>query len=98
MRKVIYENVASQKDAAKRPEVERSLSQNEVAPILKNFAQGKLFYIRTYGCQANVRDEEIMAGYLSKAGFSRTEDPTKANLAIINTCAVRENAEDKVYG
>ena len=43
MRKVIYENVASQKDAAKRPEVERSLSQNEVAPILKNFAQGKLF-------------------------------------------------------
>ncbi|MCI7068530.1 MAG: tRNA (N6-isopentenyl adenosine(37)-C2)-methylthiotransferase MiaB [Mollicutes bacterium] len=98
MRKVIYENVASQKDAAKRPEVERSLSQNEVAPILKNFAQGKLFYIRTYGCQANVRDEEIMAGYLSKAGFSRTEDPRKANLAIINTCAVRENAEDKVYG
>ena len=98
MRKVIYENVASQKDAAKRPEVERSLSQNVVPAILKNFAEGKLFYIRTYGCQANVRDEEIMAGYLSEAGFTRTSDPRKANLAIINTCAVRENAEDKVYG
>ncbi len=98
MKKVIYENVASQKDAAKRPEVERSISNNEISPILKNFAKDRLFYIKTYGCQANIRDEEVMAGYLSDAGFKRTEDPRKANLAIINTCAVRENAEDKVYG
>lgn len=98
MKKVIYENVASQKDAAKRPDVERSVSNNEVPEILKNFAKGRLFYIRTYGCQANVRDEEVMAGYLTAAGFERTLDPRKANIAIINTCAVRENAEDKVYG
>ena len=39
-----------------------------------------------------------MAGYLSEAGFERTSDPKEANLAIINTCAVRENAEEKVYG
>ncbi len=98
MKKVIYENVASQKDAAKRPEVERSISKNEVPLVLKNFANGRLFYIRTYGCQANIRDEEVMAGYLSQAGFVRTDDPRKANVAVINTCAVRENAEDKVYG
>ncbi len=98
MKKVIYENVASQKDAAKRPEVERSISKNEIPEILKNFAKDRFFYIRTYGCQANIRDEEIMAGYLSDAGFKRTTDPRKANIAIINTCAVRENAEDKVYG
>lgn len=98
MKRVIYENVASQKDAAKRPEVTRSISDNNVPDILKNFATGRLFYIRTYGCQANIRDEEVMAGFLTQAGFIRTDDPRKANLAIINTCAVRENAEDKVYG
>jgi tRNA-2-methylthio-N6-dimethylallyladenosine synthase len=69
-----------------------------VPPELKAFAQGRLYYLKTYGCQANIRDEEIMAGYLEAAGFTKTEDPTKANLAIINTCAVRENAEEKVYG
>lgn len=98
MKRVIYENVASQKDAAKRPEVTRSISDNQVPQILKSFAEGRLFYIRTYGCQANIRDEEVMAGFLTQAGFTRTDDPRKANLAVINTCAVRENAEDKVYG
>ncbi|MCI2111789.1 MAG: tRNA (N6-isopentenyl adenosine(37)-C2)-methylthiotransferase MiaB [Bacilli bacterium] len=62
------------------------------------YAKGRRFFIRTYGCQANIRDEEIMAGYLASAGFSRTENESEADLAIINTCAVRENAEDKVYG
>lgn len=98
MKKVIYENVADQKSAAKRPPVERTLSHNEVPENLKEFAKGRSFYIRTYGCQANIRDEEIMAGYLTAAGFVRTQDPRKASLAIINTCAVRENAEEKVYG
>lgn len=98
MKKVIYENIPSQKEAAKRPEVVRSNSSKDVPEILKNFAKDKLFYIRTYGCQANIRDEEVMAGFLTDAGFTRTDDPRKANLAIINTCAVRENAEDKVYG
>ena len=98
MKKVIYENVADQKSAAKRPPVERTLSHNEVPENLKEFAKGRSFYIRTYGCQANLRDEEIMAGYLTAAGFARTQDPRKASLAIINTCAVRENAEEKVYG
>ncbi len=98
MKKVIYENVADQKSAAKRPPVERTLSHNEVPENLKEFAKGRSFYIRTYGCQANIRDEEIMAGYLTAAGFARTQDPRKASLAIINTCAVRENAEEKVYG
>jgi tRNA-2-methylthio-N6-dimethylallyladenosine synthase len=78
--------------------VERTLSHNEVPENLKEFAKGRSFYIRTYGCQANLRDEEIMAGYLTAAGFARTQDPRKASLAIINTCAVRENAEEKVYG
>jgi len=65
---------------------------------LKEFAKGKNYFIHTYGCQANYRDEEIMAGLLEKAGFSRVFEETKADLIILNTCAVRENAEDKVFG
>lgn len=87
-----------QKDAAKRPEVERVLANREVPEILKTFAKGRYFYIRTYGCQGNVRDEEVMAGFLTEAGFTRTYEQSKADVAVINTCAVRENAEDKIYG
>ena len=59
---------------------------------------GKKYYIHTYGCQANVRDEETMRGLLENVGMIRTEDPNTSDVIIINTCAVRENAEDKVYG
>ena len=69
-----------------------------VSELVKNFAQGKKYFIKTFGCQANVRDEEVMGGYLEKAGYSKTTNPSEADIAIINTCAVRENAEEKVYG
>ena len=65
---------------------------------LEKLAKGKKYYIHTYGCQANVRDEETMAGILEKVGYIRTTDSNEADVLIINTCAVRENAEDKVYG
>ncbi len=65
---------------------------------LKEFYKGKKFFIRTFGCQANVRDEEVMAGMLSLLGMSKTDEAKEADIAIINTCAVRENAVDKVYG
>ena len=84
--------------AAKRGDIARLVASSEVPSGVSAFAKGRKFYIRTYGCQANIRDEEIMAGFLEKAGFIRTENPEEANLAIINTCAVRENAEEKVYG
>ncbi len=69
-----------------------------VTTRVAKFAQGRRYLIKTFGCQANIRDEEIMAGYLEKAGFTRTEDEKAANLVIVNTCAVRENAEEKVLG
>lgn len=65
---------------------------------VKEFAKDKKYYIYTYGCQANHRDEEIMAGLLEKAGFSRVFSEKEADLIILNTCAVRENAEQKVFG
>ena len=65
---------------------------------LRKISSGKNYYIRTYGCQANVRDEETMRAMLEDAGYKLAEDVEKADVIIINTCAVRENAEDKVYG
>ena len=65
---------------------------------LRKMCSGKKYYIRTYGCQANVRDEETMRAMLEDVGYSFSEDIENVDVIIINTCAVRENAEDKVYG
>jgi len=98
MKKTLVLDRPDKMTAARRPPITRVAEKGEVTDFLRSFAEGRLFYIRTYGCQANTRDEETMAGYLSQAGFQRTDDPKKADVAIINTCAVRENAEEKVYG
>lgn len=54
--------------------------------------------VTTYGCQQNVSDSEKLKGMLYEMGFSFTEDVTKADFIIFNTCAVREHAEDRVFG
>lgn len=69
-----------------------------VPSSLKEFAKGKTYHIHTYGCQANYRDEEIMAGLLEKAGFCKGKSEKDNDVIILNTCAVRENAEKKVFG
>ncbi|AJA48021.1 tRNA-2-methylthio-N(6)-dimethylallyladenosine synthase [Clostridium pasteurianum DSM 525 = ATCC 6013] len=58
----------------------------------------KKFYIETWGCQMNEEDSEKLSGMLKLSGYERTEDKKKADLIIFNTCCVRENAEQKVYG
>ena len=55
-------------------------------------------YIETYGCQMNVSDSELMLGVLSRAGYERTEDPAVADVLLVNTCAVRDHAEQRVLG
>lgn len=55
------------------------------------------YFIETYGCQMNVHDSERMAGLLEQAGYERTESDVDADLVVINTCSVREKAEDKLY-
>ena len=55
-------------------------------------------YIETYGCQMNVADTELMLGVLGKEGYEPTDDPASADLMLVNTCAVRDNAEQRVIG
>ena len=58
----------------------------------------KYLKMLTYGCQMNFSDAERMEGELAKIGYTSTEDMAQADLIMINTCCVRETAEDKVYG
>src|SRR5437773_7906622 len=53
-------------------------------------------YIETYGCQMNVADSELMFGVLGREGYVRTDDPAQADVLLVNTCAVRDHAEQKV--
>jgi tRNA-2-methylthio-N6-dimethylallyladenosine synthase len=55
-------------------------------------------YIETYGCQMNVSDSELMFGVLRREGYVRTEDPAEADVMLVNTCAVRDHAEQRVLG
>jgi len=55
-------------------------------------------YIETYGCQMNVADSELMLGVLRREGYVRTDDPAAADVLLVNTCAVRDHAEQRVLG
>ena len=55
------------------------------------------YYIETYGCQMNYHDSDQMAGLLEAGGYERTSDDGDADVVVINTCSVRERAEDKLY-
>jgi tRNA-2-methylthio-N6-dimethylallyladenosine synthase len=57
----------------------------------------KKYLIETFGCQMNVHDSERMAGLLEQAGYEATEEPADADVVVINTCSVRERAEEKLY-
>src|SRR5690625_2074272 len=65
---------------------------------MRNIGQGKKFLIRTYGCQMNEHDTEVMAGILTEMGYESTLDTNEADIILLNTCAIRENAENKVFG
>ena len=55
-------------------------------------------YLETYGCQMNLADSELIVGQLARAGYDRVPDPAAADVILINTCAIREHAEERVLG
>ena len=59
---------------------------------------GKKYFLRTYGCQMNVHDSEEISYYLEALGYSKTGKLELADIVVLNTCAIRENAKDKVFG
>lgn len=70
----------------------------EIDERFRGMGNGRKFYIRTYGCQMNEHDTEVMAGIFTALGYEVTDTVEDANVILLNTCAIRENAENKVFG
>lgn len=69
---------------------------NKIKEIIKD--EEKYALVKTYGCQQNFSDSEKIKGILKELGFDFTDDPQKADFILFNTCAIREHAEDRVFG
>ena len=66
--------------------------------VFLNFAaEMKKLYIETYGCQMNVADSEVVASVMQMAGYETTDRLEEADAVFLNTCSVRDNAEQKIY-
>ncbi len=76
---------------------QKEYSEKAALMIKNKYAEPKA-HIRTYGCQQNVSDSERIRGLLSEMGYGVTETAEEADLILFNTCAVREHAEDRVFG
>ena len=63
-----------------------------------NKYSGKKYFIKTYGCQMNEHDSEVIAALLEKMGFKSVDDYLEADLVLLNTCSIRENAHNKAFG
>lgn len=68
------------------------------APTPAPGSEGARVYMETFGCQMNEADSALIAGQLRSAGYRHVEDPSAADVILINTCAIREKAEDRVWG
>lgn len=95
----IYFQPPSLSDAKKRGKEEIKVHYDfEIPDELKEIGKDQYYLIQTYGCQMNEHDTETIMGMLEQMGYRPTQDRKQADIILLNTCAVRENAEDKVFG
>lgn len=95
----IYFQPPSLTDAKKRGKEDIKVHYNfEIPEEMQQFGKDKYYLIQTYGCQMNEHDTETIMGMLESMGYQATEDRRQADVILLNTCAIRENAEDKVFG
>ena len=88
-----------QKEKARVRTKNKVLTKNyEIPERLKNIGLDKTYFIKTYGCQMNVHDTENIKAILEELGYTESETFEKADLILLNTCAIRENAHNKVFG
>ena len=80
-------------------EIEKQLNIcRTVAELSAQWSERPLAFVDTYGCQQNEADSERVRGYLKKMGFGFTDDEEQARIIVINTCAIREHAQQRVFG
>ena len=78
------------------PIIQDSKSESTIRNIQDLSHQPKL-YVETYGCQMNVNDTEIVQGVMNDSGYAMTDKPEQADVILLNTCAIRDNAEKKIH-
>ena len=88
----------SLKDAHKRSKNYVNIDNYHIDDKLKNIGKNKTYYIKTYGCQMNEHDSENIKAMLEEIGFKENSVMEEADLVILNTCAIRENAHNKAFG
>ena len=92
-------NTPNLMDAKKRNKTDVKIIRNfKINEALKDIGKNKKYLVKTYGCQMNERDSENICAMLEELGFTRCNDIEIADLVILNTCAIRENAHNKVFG
>ena len=85
-------------DARKRDNREYKRVDFKFDEEIKNKYKGKTFYLKTYGCQMNEHDSENISALLMELGFTPVDDYLDADLVLLNTCSIRENAHNKAFG
>ena len=87
-------------EAKKRASKETMIKTEEyiLKENLKNLGKGKTYFVKTYGCQMNEHDSENIKAILENMSFTECEEMEKADVILLNTCAIRENAHNKVFG
>ncbi|MCG3412545.1 tRNA (N6-isopentenyl adenosine(37)-C2)-methylthiotransferase MiaB [Staphylococcus massiliensis] len=88
----------SLKEARKRGKEEVQYNRDfQIDEKYRGMGNGRTFFIKTYGCQMNAHDTEVMAGIFGALGYTPSTDINSADVILLNTCAIRENAENKVF-
>ena len=72
--------------------------QKEYIQKLTALVSNKKYYLMTMGCQLNESESEKISGMVEEMGYTKTENQEEADLVIFNTCCIRENAEEKLFG
>lgn len=95
-----YFNKPSLQDAKRRNKEKVHHYDNafHIPSEMIGIGKNKKYFIQTYGCQANERDSETLSGILESMEYMETKDIKEADIILLNTCAIRENAEEKVFG
>ncbi len=90
--------IPNYKEARKRNNNTVEIETYTIDDSLTNIGLNKKYYIKTYGCQMNEHDTENIKALLEEMSFTEEEDYTKADIVMINTCSIRENAHNKAFG
>ena len=98
MKNKINISLPSLKDAKLRRNYDVKTIRYRIDEKYNGIGNNKTYYIFTYGCQGNEADSEVMAGILESVGYKKSTDPMNSDVVLLNTCCIRENAEQRIWG